>query len=319
MRIPISLGCLIALFVVSSLVGCESRKGLQPGEGYVAVKGGRVWYRVIGEGRGTPLLLTHGGPGGTSRSFYLFSPLGNDRPIILFDQLGSGRSDHHEDTTLMTVQSFVEQVHALKTELGLREFFLHGHSWGTALALEYYDQYPEGIQGIIFNSPYFNTRLWKADADSLIRTLPDSVQQAIREGEASGNFASPAYLMANELYAKNFGVRTSRRTSELDTAQAPGNSFIYNYMWGPTEFTATGTLKTYDNLQALKRVAVPVLFITGEYDEARPVTVQQFHEMLPQSKFVVVEGAGHGTMHDNLDRNLSAIKSFLDSLDALKK
>lgn len=318
MRTSISAFWLTAL-IIAGLLACESRKGLKPGEGYVAVNGGRVWYRVIGEGKGTPLLLTHGGPGGTSSSFYLFSPLGNDRPIILFDQLGSGRSDHHEDTTLMTVQNFVEQVAALKNELGLREFYLHGHSWGTALALEYYDKYPEGVKAIIFNSPYFNTRMWKADADSLILTLPDSIQEAISEGEVSGNFESPAYLMANEVYAKNFGVRTVRRKTELDTTQASGNSFIYNYMWGPTEFTATGTLKTYDNLQALKRVGIPVLFITGEFDEARPATVRQFHEMVPRSKFVVIEGAGHGTMHDNLDRNLGAIKTFMDSLDAVSK
>jgi proline iminopeptidase len=304
----------ISIFVLGS---CQSRPALHPGEGFIDVKGGRVWYRVIGEGKGRPLLLTHGGPGGTSRSFYLFAELGADRPIILFDQLGSGRSDHNEDTTLMTVDHFVEQVAALKVELGLKDFYLHGHSWGTALALEYYTRHPEGIKGLIFNSPYFNTHIWKADADTLIMTLPDSVQQAIKKGEQSRDFDSPDYLMANEVYAKNFGVRRMRLTSDLDTVDAPGSKFIYNYMWGPTEFTATGTLKAYDNLDDLMHVSVPTLFITGEYDEARPRTVQSFQRIVPGSKFVMIEGAGHGTMHDNLEQNIVAIKTFLDSLDAL--
>jgi proline iminopeptidase len=302
--------------LVLILLGCQSRQQLKPGEGFVNVKGGRVWYRIIGEGKGTPLLLTHGGPGGTSRGFYQFAPLGKDRPIILFDQLGSGRSDHHEDTTLLTVENFVAQVDALKDALGLREFYLHGHSWGTALALEYYGKHPEGIKALIFNSPYFNTAIWKADADTLIMTLPDSVQQAIYEGEKTGDFQSGAYLMANEVYAKNFGVRTTRLTSELDTVPAPGNKFIYNYMWGPTEFTATGTLKAYDNIAGLKRVTVPTLFITGEFDEARPKTVHYFQTLVPRSKLVVIAGAGHGTMHDNREQNIGAIQTFLGSLDA---
>jgi len=307
----------ISIALVAVLSGCQSRTALRPGEGFVDVTGGKVWYRVIGEGKGRPLLLTHGGPGGTSRSFYLLAALGADRPIILFDQLGGGRSDHNEDTTLMTVEHFVDQVAALKGALGLQDFYLHGHSWGTALALEYYSRHPEGIKGLIFNSPYFNTRIWKADADTLIMTLPDSVQQAIKLGEQGGDFDSPGYLMANEVYAKNFGVRKKRLTSDLDTVAAPGSKFIYNYMWGPTEFTATGTLRAYDILDELVRVSVPTLFITGEFDEARPKTVGYFQKLVPGSKFVVIEGAGHGTMHDNREQNIRAIKIFLDSLDAL--
>jgi len=306
-----------AVVTVSMLLSCESRPRLKPGEGFVDVQGGKIWYRVIGEGKGRPLLLTHGGPGGTSRSFYLFAELGKDRPLILFDQLGSGRSGANEDTTLMTVDHFIEQVAALKAELGLEAFYLHGHSWGTALALEYYTHHPEGIKGLIFNSPYFNTRIWKADADTLIMTLPDSVQQAIRVGEQTGDFQSAGYLMANEVYAKEFGVRKMRLLSDLDTVEAKGSKFIYNYMWGPTEFTATGTLKNYDNLDELPRVSVPTLFITGEYDEARPKTVATFQKLVKGSKFVVIEGAGHGTMHDNLKQNMGAIRMFLDSLDAM--
>lgn len=310
------LARIVFLILVGVISGCESRPALAPGEGYVEVKGGKVWYRVIGSGKGTPLLLAHGGPGGTSRGFYQFAPLGEDRPIIIFDQLGSGRSDHHEDSTLLTVDNFVEQVAALKNELGLNAFYLHGHSWGTALALEYFEKYPHGVKALIFNSPYFNTRIWKADADTLIMSLPDSTQQAIYAGERSGDFQAATYQSANEVYAKNFGLRKTRLTSDLDTVPAPGNKFIYNYMWGPTEFTATGTLKSYDNLDALKTIDVPTLFITGEFDEARPKTVSYFQKMVQGSKLVVIEGAGHSTMHDNREQNIAAIRNFLDSLEA---
>lgn len=306
---------LFTFILIAVFPGCRSVTQLKAGEGYVNVKGGKIWYRILGEGKKTPILMLHGGPGGTSKSFYQFASLGEERPVIIFDQLGSGRSDYHTDTTLLKVENFVEQVEALKTSLGLKEFYLHGHSWGTALALEYYLKYPKGIKAIIFNSPYFNTSLWKADADTLISTLPDSIQLAIKTGEKNHDYESPAYKNANEVFSKNFGVRKTRLTSELDTSTAKGSTFIYNYMWGPTEFTATGTLINYNRVQSLKTIKVPTLFITGEFDEARPVTVRYFQSLVPHSKFVMIEGAGHGTMHDNKSQNISAIKTFLDELE----
>ena len=303
------------LTVIFAFICINSFSQLTEQEGYIPVTGGKIWYRVIGKGKGLPLLLTHGGPGGTSRSFYQFVPLGKDRPIILFDQLGSGRSGSHTDTSLLKVPFFVEQVKALVDHLSLDSFYLHGHSWGTALALEYYLQYPKGIKAIIFNSPYFSTEVWKKDADTLISSLPLSIQKAIAEGERTGDFSAEAYQQANTVFAKNFGVRNTRLTSPWDTATAPSNGFIYNYMWGPTEFTATGTLKNYDRIGSLSSIHVPTLFITGEYDEARPATVARLSKLVKNSRFGVIKGAGHGTMHDNRAENIRLIESFLQSLE----
>ncbi|NOQ75071.1 MAG: proline iminopeptidase-family hydrolase [Crocinitomix sp.] len=315
MKIIISITLFVFLISADTCVFAHVNPTLTSSEGYVSVNGGEIWYRIIGEGNEDPLLMMHGGPGGTSRSFYLFQKLTKDRPIILFDQLGTGRSGHHEDTTLMLVDEFVEQVAALTNHLKLNDFYLYGHSWGTALALEYYSAYPAGVKGIVFNSPYFSTTIWEADADTLIKALHPVVQQAIADGEASGDFTTAAYQQANTVYAANYGLRRKRRSSDLDTAKAPGNYFMYNYMWGPTEFTATGTLKTYDIIDKLKKVTVPTLFITGEFDEARPTTVRYFQTLVPNSETVVVKKAGHATMHDNLRQNKKAIRKFLKKLE----
>jgi proline iminopeptidase len=189
-----------------------------------------------------------------------------------------------------------------------------GHSWGSALGLEYYLARPDGIKGLIFSSPYFSTAIWDADADTLISTLPDSIQSAIKKEEETRDFLSAEYLHANEVFAKNFGLRKTRLSSELDTVPSESNSFIYNYMWGPTEFTATGTLKNYDRLTELKEVKVPTLFMTGEFDEARPSTVRYFQSLAPNSKFVMIKGAGHSTVHDNKDQTINAVREFLNSV-----
>lgn len=304
----------VFLVAILILAGCATNPHLKSGEGYVEVEGGKVWYGIMGEGENTPLLVMHGGPGSTSRSFYQYASIAEDRPIIMFDQLGSGRSDYHEDTSLLKVENFVAQVEALRKELVLKDFYVLGHSWGTALGLEYYLAHPDGIKGLIFSSPYFITAIWDADADTLISTLPDSIQFAIKKGEETRDFLSAEYLDADEVFAKNFGLRKIRLTSELDTVPSESNSFIYNYMWGPTEFTATGTLKNYDRLAELKEVKVPTLFMTGEFDEARPSTVRYFQSLVPNSKFVMIEGAGHSTVHDNKDQTINAVRDFLNSM-----
>ncbi|WP_051568367.1 proline iminopeptidase-family hydrolase [Crocinitomix catalasitica] len=310
-KILITFTCFFLVLIGGSTALAGTNPTLKASEGYVEVNGGKMWYRILGEGNEAPLLMMHGGPGGTSRSFYLFEKLTKDQPIILFDQFGSGRSDHHQDTNLLKVHEFVAQVKALTSHLNLNEFYLYGHSWGTALALEYYVAHPQGVKGIIFNSPYFSTAIWEADADTLIMALPDTIQKAIAMGEKTGDFSSPAYQNANRIYLANYGLRKKGLSSDLDTVVARGNYFIYNYMWGPTEFTANGTLKTYDNIAALKKISVPTLFITGEYDEARPETLLYFQQLVPNSQVAVIKGAGHATMHDNLPSNTKVMRKFL--------
>ncbi len=228
----------ILFYIFLLLIGADTsfaqtNPNLQAGEGFVEVHGGKLWYSIIGEGDEPPLLMMHGGPGGTSRSFYLFEKLTKNRPLIIFDQLGGGHSTRHQDTTLLKVHEFVDQVADLKTHLKLNEFYLYGHSWGTALALEYYTAHPEGVKGIIFNSPYFSTAIWEADADTLIDLLPDTIQTAIAQGEASGNFEAESYQQANTFYLKNYGLRKKPLAIPIETKPARGNYFIYNYMWGP--------------------------------------------------------------------------------------
>ena len=129
------------LFLIFALTyGCSSSIGQNPylnsGYGYVEVEGGEIWYGILGEGDETPYLYLHGGPGGKSKGGIYLNDISDIRPVILMDQLGGGLSTFHEDTTLLKVDKFVQQVKALTDKLDLNEFYLTGHSWGTALALE---------------------------------------------------------------------------------------------------------------------------------------------------------------------------------------
>ena len=169
---------LIALFVLS----CQpEKKSLTSGEGYIEMEGGKVWYRIMGQGDQTPLLLLHGGPGFPS---YYLNPLGElsgERPVIFIDQPGCGRSEMEMDTSRMTVDFFVDNLEQVRLALGLDELYLYGHSWGTMLAADYYLKYPDHVKALILASPALSAPQWAKDARSLIGSLPDSLQTAITE------------------------------------------------------------------------------------------------------------------------------------------
>lgn len=289
---------------------------LSPHEGYINVTGGKVWYRIVGSGNKTPLLLLHGGPGSTSYYLNPLRELGKDRPVIFFDQLGCGRSDRITDTTLMTLENYTDEVEQVRKALGLNEFYLYGHSWGTTLALEYYLKFPEGIKAIVFSSPLFSTDLWIKDADTLIASLPDSIQQIIKISEENKTYSSADYQRATAFYYDHFLTRVVQHSADLDSTDKTFGQNVYEFMWGPSEFKATGNLKNYDRVSSLQTIKLPVLLICGEYDEARPTTVKYFQSLIPNSKLVIIKNSGHVTISDNTKDNNKAIAGFLNKLDS---
>jgi len=283
-------------------------------EGYVEVLGGKIWYEIFGSGPNPAVLLLHGGPGGTSLGFEPLKKMGYDGPLIFWDQLGSGRSDALLDTTLMTIENYVDQVERLRKHLNLQDFVLYGHSWGTMLGMDYYLSYPDEVKAIIFSSPLFSTDLWIADADTLIATLPDSVQQLIRYHEAEGSYEHPDYQEATQLYYSLYVTRKERPKVDRNHLNLVSGANVYLYMWGPSEFTSTGTLRNFDRLEYLPTINVPVLMMTGEFDEARPSTVKYYASLVPKANFEVISDAAHSTLNDNKEATLKVVKEFLEKI-----
>jgi proline iminopeptidase len=308
---------LIYTALLFMLEGCK-KDGLTPHEGYVEVTGGNIWYRIYGEGNKTPMLVLHGGPGSSSYGLIPLKELSKDRPVIFYDQLGCGRSTRITDTTLMTIDHYVVELELLRKALNLEDFCLYGQSWGPALGVDYYLKYPNEVKALILSSPLLSTDLWIKDADTLIATLPDSIQVIIRENEKNKTFDNDAYKNAVDLYYSKFLRRKERPKEKEDSASMFFGTNVYDYMWGPSEFTATGTLLHYDRINRLNELAVPTLLLTGEYDEARPGTVRYFQSLISGAEFTVIKNSGHATIHDNPEQTLARLSEFLLKVDALE-
>ena len=284
---------------------------LHPVEALLDVNGRKLWYEVVGKGDQIPLLLLHGGPGAPSYYLNPFRALADERPVIFFDQLGCGRSEQITDTSLLTIPFFVDQIEALRKALGIDSFYLYGQSWGTMLGMDYYLTYPEHVKAIIFSSPALSIPLWIRETRKMLETLPEENREAIRINEKCGTFDNPDYLKALDLFYQKYVVRKQPLSEDVVTTFENISSFVYNYMFGPSEFNSTGILADYDRTPQLKDIKVPVLYIVGQYDEASPTNVRYYHSLTPGSQYVEIPDAAHITMHDAPGADVKAIRDFL--------
>ena len=204
----------------------------------------------------------------------------------------------------------------MRAALGLDEVHILGHSWGSMLAMDYMLTQPEGVQSLIFASPALNVSRWTADARKLLKALPEETRAVIEHHEKEGTTDAPEYRAAVRDYYNLYLIRSDPAVLDLPATFEGFNTEIYEYMWGPSEFTATGTLREYNREADLPKLKLPVLFTAGRYDEATPETVAHFHSLVPGAEIQIFENSAHMTMLDEPDAYAEAIRRFLDRVDS---
>lgn len=286
-------------------------------EGFINVTGGKIWYQIVGVSKKkTPLLVLHGGPGATHDYLEPLAALSSNRPIIFYDQLGGGKSDRPEDKSLFNIHRFQEELHTLRNVLQLEKVYLLGHSWGCMLATSYIlEKNAEGVLGLILSGPYLSTKRWISDQREHIRNLPPATQKTILDCEASRRFDSPEYQAAMLEFYKQHLCRTKKWPEALEKTFGSMGQAVYNHMWGPSEFTVTGTLKDYEIVEELSKIKIPVLFTAGAYDEAAPNSVRYYQSKIAGSKVHIFENASHSHHLEATNEYLKIVDEFLSSLE----
>ncbi|MFE7192295.1 proline iminopeptidase-family hydrolase [Kitasatospora sp. NPDC057541] len=280
--------------------------------GFVPTPQGRLAYRAHVPDRtdriaGLPLLVLHGGPGMPAAYLSPLFELADERPVILFDQLGCGRSDRAADPAALTLEVFTEHVDLVREHLGHDRVHLFGHSWGGLLALSCYSAHPGRVASLVLASPLVSVDRWCEDARRLTEELPAPLRQAIDAGPGEPGYADAE----KEFYRRHF-CALDPWPGPLRDSMSRLATDVYESMWGPNEFSQTGTLRGTDLSGIAATVDIPTLWIAGSDDEARPGTLRELAGANPRSEFAVLPGT-HNVHLEQPETYLAAVRRFLDT------
>ena len=267
-------------------------------EGFVAFRGLRTWYRVVGDGEDEgklPVLLLHGGPGATHDYLEPLEALAETgRRAIFYDQLGCGKSDRGDESH-WTVETYVEEVDAVRAALDLGELHLFGNSWGGMLAMEYALTQPTGLVSLMIASSPPSMQLWVEEANRLRAQLPPDVLSTLERHEAAGTTADPEYEAACEVFYRRHVCRLDEWPDPVQRSFRfiAEHGEVYRFMNGPSEFHVVGTIRDWDITNRLAEIGVPTLVVSGEHDEATPVINRAVADRIPAAESVIYPGASH--------------------------
>lgn len=209
-------------------------------EGRLGVQGGSIWYRIVGDRPGVPLVTLHGGPGYPSVSLQPLEVLAADRPVVFYDQLGCGNSDRPDNPDLWTTERFVVELKELVDALGYEQVHLLGHSWGTVLAVEFYMAHPGRTRSLVLVGPLLSTSRWTEDCKRLISRFPQELADAYNNPDATEEEVENL----NTEFKKRHIIRLDETPESRKRAVEGFGSQVYNTMWGLNEFTPVGIISS---------------------------------------------------------------------------
>lgn len=293
---------------------------IREAEGYIPVEDGyKVWYRSVGGSGGkdeqVPLLLLHGGPGAPHDYLENLQALATEtRRVILYDQLGCGRSDQPDEPERWRIPRFVDEVGMVRKALGLERVHILGQSWGGMLAIEYALTQPEGLISLILSNTTSSIPLWVAEANRLRADLPPEVQATLTRHEEAGTTDSAEYQQAMMVFYDRHVLRIQPMPDYVQrTFDNMGQ--VYYTMNGPSEFHVIGVIKDWDRTDRLGEIHVPTLIISGRYDEATPTINEVLHRGISGSEWVVLENSSHLSHVEEPELYMQTVRNFLSRVE----
>lgn len=272
--------------------------------------GVRLWY--TSRGKGSPIVVIHGGPGMDHGSLAAdLAPLEKHHRVIYYDQRGGGRSTLPADTSKLTIDDHVRDLEALRKHLRLEKLTLLAHSFGPAIAAQYAIHYPDRVARMIFLGPipprkgnffdeYGATLRSRVSAEDLAR----ADKMSFDSDDATRVCRDYWSIMTKPRVAKSL----SPTVVKSDLCTAPPEAIRYG-MTRTSEETWK-SLGDWNWTADLARLRVPVLILHGEED-AIPMAMVEEWKALPNATLVKLPETGHFPHAERPEIVFPAIEKFL--------
>ncbi|MFE0464118.1 proline iminopeptidase-family hydrolase [Kitasatospora sp. NPDC058965] len=284
----------------------------------------QTWFRVTGDlSSGRPaLVLVHGGPGSTHDYLLNLAELADQGwPVVHYDQIGNGGSSHLPGAgpEFWTPELFLDELDNLLRTLGIADnYVLLGQSWGGLVVAKHAAARPAGLRGLVIANAPASYPLWLSEMKVLRDQLPPGVNETLLAHEAAGTTGSDEYHAAMRFFYEKHVCRLNPwpRDYLASFYEIYNDPTVYFTMNGPSEFHVVGTLKDWGVIEDCPRIAVPTLLLSGRHDEATPVTVQPFQDLIPEVRWHIFEKSSHLPHLEQPEEFRAVLLEYLESLVA---
>ncbi len=235
--------------------------------------------------------------------------LGDHRTLILLDNRGTGASQAPEDPATYRVDRLVQDVEALRRELGLERIDLFGHSASGGICLLYAAEHPHRLDHLVLVAPSLRVVGIESDlgVDEVLARraheswYPDAVTALYAEANSAQELARYRRLSAPLLYGQWNSAAQAQAAAEPAQFAQPATDGFY------AGFVADATLP-----KRLAELTVPVLLVAGEYDIwPTCAAVRELAALLDDAEVAVMSRAGHFPWVDDPAAFAAAVEEFL--------
>ncbi len=252
---------------------------------YADVSGEKIFYFRSDAGKtdAPSLLLVHGA-GGTHLHWPVSLRKLPGANVYAVDLPGHGKSS---GTARNNIRSYSEVVREFAESLGMKRFFLAGHSMGGAIAQTLALEHPELLEGLILMG-----------TGAKLRVAPAILEGIKQDYEAAARLiAKWAYSSSPDAHMLDLYVR--------GMLQVPAESTYEDFV----------ACDRFDLMDRISEISVPTLIVCGEEDRLTPPKYCQYlHSRIRNSDLELVPGAGHMVMLEQEEAVVKAISGFLSKV-----
>ena len=299
----------LAFSALASLLSLASAaaQAQAPRQGYITTGDGvRLAYRVLGEGPQTLVI-----PAGFSDQTD-YSSLAHGRRVLLYDQRDRGRSDTINDPKRIGLNFELQDLEALRTQLGSDRISLMGESYLGAVVALYAAAHPEHIDRLIQVDPMSPRRdPYSAQEDAIwaARLDQDAMKRLDEMKKAGLNTKDPvAYCREyDKTLLPYFGDRATllRYHSRCELPNERPDHF--DSWWDAME----KSFGKWDWRSRAALIKAPALVIYGDRDFIPAAATREWAACIPDARLLVLPGIGHISWFEASDKVISATDEFL--------
>jgi proline iminopeptidase len=271
------------------------------------------------EGRGMPIVLINGGPGGTHHYFHpWFSRAKGFARVIYYDQRGCGLSDWRPGPGY-SVEQAVGDLEHLRRALGIRRWVIMGYSYGGFLAQYYAIHFPESVAGLVLVSAMtgMHADMKPSRQMDYLSDAEISRLKAIRKRSA---------VFSGEHHHKERRKKFTSTTTRLTHLEAPGffrpsperAAQMALYEWKNDEDFNRVMGESVDRVDltgAFEGCPIPTLIVEGTWDLTwntdKPGILLENH---PGARLEMFKRSGHNVYEDEPQKFFRLLKGFVGRL-----